>query len=327
MTLEKLFEITGGVLTNESKKEEVFSATIHPKKVSKDDLFIGTHISDIEAALQNEAGAILYEGNKLDINTEAALIQVPSVKDAALKILSSVLKDDPELYFYLLRPHVLTFFKMIQLERKNVEYVPRDWKQAFETLLNSEKAIFLSDDEELFKAIKPDIKRFSESAFGYNVEDTLFRSTFRVEKFVYQHKKMVPFHLSHLLKAVALCHKHDLPYSIDRINYTKHFQPIFIDGETGQQKEKINDHVVIVTDNLEDINEGREYAKEAKVTMSKSIVFAPPKVKVEAYTNPTVFRDPVSLVTAVKTTSFNYGFVYSKNREDYEALKAYFTQK
>jgi hypothetical protein len=101
--------------------------------------------------------------------------------------------------------------------------------------------------------------------------------------------------------------------------------PIFIDEETFIQKAHINDHVVIVTDNLEDINEGREYAKDAKVVMSKSIVFTPPKVKVEAYTNPTVFRDPISLVTAVKTTSFNYGFVYTDKREDYEALKEYFS--
>jgi hypothetical protein len=211
------------------------------------------------------------------------------------------------------------------LDKKNIEYIPDNWKKAFETVLNSKKTIFLSDNEELLKKIKPDIKIYKKSAHGYNIEDTLFRSTFRAGKYVYQHKKMAPFHLSFLLESVALCDEQKLLYDIDRVTYTKHFKPIFIDEETGIQSTHKNDHVVLVCDNLEDINEGRDYAKLAKVVMSKSIVFTPPKIKVEGYTNPTVFRDSVSLVTAVKTTAFNYGFVYSKNREDFIALRDYFS--
>ncbi|MCH9814648.1 MAG: hypothetical protein K0U47_11990 [Epsilonproteobacteria bacterium] len=324
MTIEKLLEVTKGACTHAGQKKEVHSVSLFCKKISQNDLFIGNDTEEIQEALVNGAAAIIYDGEPLEIETDSVLIQVESIQDAALKLLAYVIEGDEELYIHFLHPHTLTFFKMIQLERKNVEYIPENWKRAFETILNSDKAIFLGDNEAFLKAIKPKIKQFSKSAFGYNIEDTLFRSTFRVDKFVYQHKKMVPFHLPYLLEAVALCEQYNLPYSIDRLTYTKHFLPIFIDGETGQQKEKINDHVVIVTDNFDDITEGREYAKEAKVTVSKSIVFAPPKVKIEAYTNPTIFKDPVSLVTAVKTTSFNYGFVYSKNREDYEALKAYF---
>ncbi len=327
MTIEKLLEITDGVCTNTSSKSEVFSATIHSKKISQNDLFIGSDKEAIKEAIAQKASAIIYDiKDDIDTDSDIALIKVDSIKNSALKLLSYIVKDDKDLHFHLLNSHTISFFKMIQLKRKDVEYIPDDWEKAFELILNSPKAIFVSDNQELLTQIKPDIKKYDKSTFGYNIEDTLFRSTFRVEKFVYQHKKMAPFHLPYLLKAVALCEEYKLPYSIDRVNYTKHFIPIFIDDETHIQKEKINDHVVIVTDNTEDISKGREYAKTAKVTMSKSIVFTPPKIKIEAYTKPTIFRNPTQLVTAVKTTSFNYGFVYSKNRDDLEALREYFRQ-
>jgi ferrochelatase len=325
MTIEKLIEITGGICTNETSKNEVQSATVHLKKVSQNDLFISSNKDEIQEAIKLGASAILSD-ESLDYKSDVALIKVDSLEDSALKIISYMVNDDQDLYFYLLKPQAITFFKMIQLKKKDVEYIPDDWKKAFELILNSQKAIFVSSNQELLKKIKPKIKRFNKTAFGYNVEDTLFRSTFRIDKFVYQHKKMTPFHLEHLLKAVSLCDIHNLEYSIDRVKYTKHFMPIFIDEETFIQKGEISDHVVIIVDNFEDISQGREYAKTAKVTMSKSIVFAPPKVKIESYTKPTTFKDPVSLVTAVKTTSFNYGFVYSDKKEDLEALKAYFNQ-
>ena len=325
MTIEKLLLITNGECINNTSKDEVNSATIYPKKVSKNDLFIGSNEDDIKLAIKQGASAILFDTQiKPDKNIDATFIKVENIQESALKLLSYIVQSDEDLHFYLLNPITISFFKMIQLNKNDIEYVPDDWKKAFELILNSPKALFLSDNEELMLKIKPKIKKFDESAFGYNIEDTLFRSTFRVDKFVYQHKKMPPFHLSHLLKAVALCQKHKFPYSIDRVNYTKHFVPVFIDGETSIQKKEINDHVVIVTDNVKDITEGREYAKMAKIVMSKSIVFTPPKIKIEAYTKPTIFRTPVELVTAVKTTSFNYGFVYSQNREDLEALREYF---
>jgi ferrochelatase len=326
MKIEKLLEIVKAKISNNSQKEEVYNATVISKKVTEDDLFIGSDIDSIKEAIKRGASAVIHDQKELDIKTDTALIKVTSVKEAALKLLSYIVNGDENLYFYLLNPKAITFLKMIQTGRKEVEYLPKDWQKAFEMILNSQKAIFVSSDKEMMQIIKPNIKPLKESAFGYIVEDTLFRSTFRVDKFVYQHKKMIPFHLPHLLKAVHICQKHKLPYSIDKLNYTKHFRPIFIDEESYLQKGEIDDHVVIVTDNLEDINEGREYAKTAKVTMSKSIVFTPPKVKIEAYTKPTVFKDSVSLVSAVKTTSFNFGFVYSDKEEDYLALKEYFDQ-
>jgi ferrochelatase len=324
MTIGKLLLLTGGELINKTLIDEVNSATIYPKKIQKGDLFIGEDKEDIKEAIKNGAAAVMLEDDLTIDAQNVALIKVESIEIAALKILAYILHKDEDLHFYLLNPKALSFFKMIQLKAKDVDYLPHDWKKAFELILNSKKAIFVCDNEELAIKIFPKIKKFDKSAFGYNIEDTLFRSTFRVDKFVYQHKKMTPFHLEHLLKAIALCVEHKLDYSIDRVEYTKHFVPIFIDKETMIKKEEKNDHVVIVVDNVEDIFEGREYAKEAKVTMSKSIVFTPPKIKIEAYTKPNIFRSSVELVTIVKTTSFNYGFVYSKKREDLKALREYF---
>ena len=323
MTIEKLLQITGGVCINTTSKEELNSATVQLKKVSEDDLFIAQNKDEIELAIKQGASAILFEG-ELSIDADVALIKVDSIQLSAMKIISYIVKDDKDLHFYLLEPHVISYLKMLKLKQNDIEYLPDSWQKSFELILNSDRGIFVCDDKTLMKQIKPKIKIFDEMVYGYNIEDTLFRSTFRVDKFVYQHKKMAPFHLDYLLKAVAIFKKHKLPYSIDRIDYTKHFIPIFIDGETHIQKAEKNDHVVIVTDNVEDISEGREYAKNIKIIMSKSIVFTPPKIKIDSYTNPTIFRNPTQLTTVVKTTSFNYGFVYSKDREDLKALKEYF---
>ena len=327
MKIKKLIEIVDGKLINESDKDELFNATVVLKKVSEDDLFISSNMDEIQKAIELKASAILFDTDEdITCKSDVALIKVESIKEASLKLISYIVNSDKDLYFYLINPQTQTFLNMIQLKKESLEEIPDDWEEAFETILNSKKGIFISSNEELLKKIKPKIKKFIKSVHGYNVEDTLFRSTFKVEKFVYQHKQMAPFHISFLLEAVAMCKLHDINYSIERISYTKHFMPIFINEETYIQKGEIDDHVVIVSDNLEDIAEAREYAKMAKVTMSKSIVFTPPKVKVESYTNPTIFRDSVSLVTAVKTTSFNYGFVYTDKKEHLEALRDYFRQ-
>lgn len=325
MTIENLIQITGATPTNSYSQEEVYSATLHIKRIDKGDLFIADDDDAIADAIKQGAHAVLYTGDEYMTDENVAMLHVEDLKEAAFALVRHIIGDDEELYFYLLRPHALSFFKQIMLERKEVEYLPKTWQKTFELILNSDKPIFISDDEALIKLIKPEIKRYTKQANGYNVEDTLFRSTFRVEKFVYQHKKMAPFHITYLLEAVHLLDHHKLPYSIDRVNYTKHFMPIFIDGETHIQKEEKNDHVVIICDNHEDIDFGREYANEAKLTMSKTIVFAPPKVKIEMYEYPTVFKGSEDLVTKVKTTQFNYGFVFSQHpTEDFQALKAYF---
>jgi hypothetical protein len=321
LTIDRLIELTDAIKLNETEIDEVYSATVYAKKVTDGDLFIGSDISEIDEAIQNGASTILTDS---DIQKDVQVLKVEDIQNATLKIASYIAYNDQDLYFYLLNPHALSFIKMIMLDKKNIEYIPDDYKRAFEMVLNSNKPIFLSDNEELLKKIKPKIKKYKKSAHGYNIEDTLFRSTFRAGKYVYQHKQMAPFHISFLLEAVALCEEHNLAYDIDRVCYTKHFKPIFIEEETGIQAAHKNDHVVILCDNIEDIQEGRDYAKLAKVVMSKSIVFTKPKVRIEGYAYPTIYRDTDSLVQVVKTTSFHYGFILSEDKKDYQALKEYF---
>jgi putative N-acetylmannosamine-6-phosphate epimerase len=159
MTIERLLEITGGVLTNSSNKTEVNSATVHAKKVTEDDLFIGSNLEDIKEAIKNGASAVMFDEHaSLELDEDVAHIRVNFIKDSALKLLSYIVNGDEDLFFYLVNPKTISYFKMIQLDKKDVEYLPNDWQKAFELIKltsnmipNAHKIMVAGGREVMFK--------------------------------------------------------------------------------------------------------------------------------------------------------------------------------
>ena len=320
MKIEDILNLTEGVLTNEPKVQAIEAATVYPSKVDNGDLFFSSVQEEIDKAIENGAYAIVYDNeNIIRKDDEIAWIKVSDIQLAAFKLIRYVVIKK-EASFFLLNEHELTFLKMILTHKNNISFISKDWRKAFEQILNSDDSLFIGTDKDLMQLIKPDYKILNREVDGYPVSDTLFRSTFKVGNYVYQEKELIPFHLEYLLRAVDFCEIQELPYSIDRIKYTKHFLPVFIDMKLKSTRPSNSDRVAIFTDNLIDIGKAREYVMRSNMWV-KSIVLTPPKTKVPNIDHPHWFETKEEVRELLKNIHFNYAFIYNADKSILNTIK------
>jgi ferrochelatase len=313
MKIEDILNLTEGKLTNTPKVQAIGAATVYYSKVEHGDLFFSSNQEEIDQAIANGAYAIVYDDeNIIRKDDEIAWIKVSDIQLAAFKLIRYVVIKK-EAKFYLVSEHELTFLKMVIQHKGNVSFIPKDWRKAFEQILNSDGTLFVGTDKEMRQLIAPDIEKINREVDGYLVSDTLFKSTFKVDGFVYQEKELIPFHLEYLLRAVDFCNLHNMPYTMDRIKYTKHFLPVFIDSKLRSTQASKSDKVVIFTDNLADITKAREYVMRSNMWV-KSVVMTPPKTKVPGIDHPHWFSTEEEVRELLKTIHFNYAFIYNADK-------------
>jgi ferrochelatase len=313
MKVEDIINLTDARLVNSPQINSVESATVYPSKVERGDLFFSSNQEDIDKAIENGAYAIVYDSDEIVRNdNEIAWLKVSNIELAAYKMMRYVVLKK-EATFYYLREKEVTFLKMILTHKGNISFLKNDWRQAFEQVINSDDILFVGSNKEMVQTIKPDCKKTSSKYDGYLVSDTLFRSTFKVGGFVYQEKEITPIHIEYLLRVVDFCEKESLPYSIDKLRYTKHFMPIFIDLKLKSTRASNSDRVAIFTDNLEDISNAREYVKRSNMWV-KSIVLTPPKTKIPEIDHPHWFENEEEVREILKSIHFNYAFIYNADK-------------
>ncbi len=313
MKIEDILNLTEGVLNNTPKVQAIEAATVYYSKVDHGDLFFSSSQEEIDQAIENGAYAIVYDNeNIIQKDDEIAWIKVSDIQLAAFKLIRYVVIKK-EASFFLLLEHELTFLKMILTHKTNITFIGNDWRKAFEQILNSEHTLFVGTDKELMQLIKPDVPKLTREVDGYAVSDTLFKTTFKVDAFVYQEKDMIPFHLEYLLRAIDFCKTQELPYSVERIKYTKHFTPVFIDGKLNSTQASKSDKVAIFVDNTSDITKAREYIMRSNMWV-KSIVLTPPKTKVPGIDHPHWFNSEEEVRELLKSIHFNYAFIYNADR-------------
>ncbi len=315
MTLVELVKALNAELISGDEDDEFFRVTRYAKRVQKGDVCFVSDLEEAEEANRNGASALVFSGSFIDADDflEISLIKVEDLDRSSFSLLSFVIGED-DASFELISPKVMTFLKMILTRKNSIEFIPSDHKKAFELILNSNKRLFVGSDESLLTTIREKKTFFDEKAPGHIVsDDSLFRTTFKIHKYIYQYKKFSFFHLDALRCAVALCDKYGLPYSIDKIDYTKHFKPIFLDAEPSVQEVMKNDKVVILSDNLEDILKARNYALNIGGWMAKTVVAVPPKTKVEGIKLPLYYRSDEEILEKIDSLNFNYLFVYTQD--------------
>jgi len=313
MKIEDIVNLTEGTLTNTPKVQAVEAATVYYSKVEHGDLFFSSNQEEIDQAIANGAYAIVYSDDSIIKNDEEiAWIKVSNLQLAAFKLIRYVIIKK-EAKFFLLSEHEQTFLKMILVHKSNLTFISNDWRKAFEQILNSEGTLFVGTDKELLELIVPDVPKLSREVEGYPIFDTLFRTTFKVGGYVYQEKELIPFHLEYLLRDIDFCETHGLAYSVERLKYTKHFTPVFIDGKLQSTQASKSDKVAIFTDNVSDITKAREYVKRSNMWV-KSVVLTPPKTKVPGIDHPFWFKTEEEVRDLLKNTHFNYAFIYNADK-------------
>lgn len=313
MKIEDIVNLTEGTLTNTPKVQAIEAASVYYSKIEHGDLFFSSNQEEIDQAIANGAYAIVYDDDTIiKKDEEIAWIKVSDLQLAAFKLIRYVVIKK-EAKFFLLSEHEMTFLKMILVHKGNIKFIADDWRKAFEQILNSDCSLFVGTDKALLELIKPDVSRLKKEVEGYVVSDTLFRTTFKVGGYVYQEKELIPFHLEYLLRVIDFCNTQELVYSVERLKYTKHFTPVFIDGNLKSTKSSKSDKVAIFTDNLADITKAREYVMRSNMWV-KSVVMTPPKTKVPGIDHPHWFSTKEELQELLKNIHFNYAFIYNADK-------------
>ncbi|SHO80367.1 hypothetical protein MNB_SV-15-265 [hydrothermal vent metagenome] len=321
MKIENIINLINGELLNSPTVTEIDSATVFYSKIDNGDLFISNNIEDINRAIDRGAYAIIYDDKSIKIeDNEVAHILVDDIYEASFRFLRYVILNKDVSIRYL-NMHELSFAKMIITQKSNLTILSDDWKKAFEQILNSNDRLFVGSNKKILSMIKPDTKILSKKADGYIIMDTLFKSTFKIDKFIYQEKELVPFHFDNLCRAVYFAKEYDLPYEIDRVKYTKHFTPVFIDDSMSSTSSKKSDRVLIFVDNIEDILEAKDYIKHNGKWI-KSIVLTPPKTKIKnMMDNPIWFENEEEAKDIIQNNHFNYALVYSLDKSIVNSIK------
>jgi ferrochelatase len=212
---------------------------------------------------------------------------------------------------------------MVVTQKSNLEILPNEWRKVFEKILNSDVKMFIGTDEKLMKTIKPDVSILNKEASCEIITDTLFKTTFKINNYIYQEKDITPFHVDILKRVVEFCDLFSFPYDLDRVKYTKHFVPVFIDGFLNIMVPSKSDKVAIFVDNLNDVYKAREYVRYNGAWV-KTIVLTPPKTKVDGVDRPNWYADIDEARDILKNAYYNYAFVYAldktmlpKIKEDY----------
>jgi ferrochelatase len=320
MKIEDLLNLTNGTVISEPTITAINSVTVYPSKIEQGDLFISNSSEDIEKALLNGAYAVIFSDPTIEItDSEIAWIKVKDIQKSAFRLIRYVLISR-EANFYLFNEHELSFLKMVLTQKSNIEILPNNWRKMFEKILNSNANMFVGTNNELVKMIKPDVSTLNKDASCEIITDTLFKTTFKINGYIYQEKDIAPFHVDYLQRVVEFCDKHHLPYNLDRVKYTKHFVPVFIDGFLNVMKPSKSDKVAIFTDNLKDIYRAREYVRYNGAWV-KTIVLTPPKTKVDGVDRPNWYQDVDEARDILKNSYFNYAFVYALDRSMLPKIK------
>jgi ferrochelatase len=321
MNISDVVNITEGELLNTPKIQSVNAATAYQSKIERGDLFFSDDIEAIESAIANGAYAVVFEGDSITpSDNEIAWIKVDDIKLASMKLARYVLLKK-ELDIYLFDIHEINFLKMILKDKKRVAFLSSDYKKAFEQIVNSNDRLFASSDKELLQIISTDIQEFSQSVEGEIIDATLFKTSFKLEGYIYQDMDLFPFHFDYILKIVAFCKKYEVAFSLDKIRYTKHLYPIFINNNLEQILKGRSDKVAIFGDNIKDIEKSREYIIY-RMKWVKSIFLTPPKVKIDCGNkNPIWFENEEQIRDILKTKDFNYAFIYSSDKKILNSIK------
>ena len=320
MKIEDLLNLTAGNVISEPTVTAINSVTVYPSKIEEGDLFISNNSEEIAMALKSGAYAIIFSDPAVRVtDDEVAWIQVKDIQKAAFKLIRYVLISR-EASFYLFNEHELSFLKMILTQKSNIEILPDDWRKMFEKILNSKSKMFVGTNDELMKMIKPDVSILNKEASCEIISDTLFRTTFKINNYLYQEKEITPFHVDYLQRVVEFCDRHALPYDLDRVKYTKHFVPVFIDGFLNIMNPSKSDKVAIFTDNLQDVYKAREYVRYNGAWV-KTIVMTPPKTKVDGVDRPNWYQSIDEARDILKNSYFNYAFIYALDKSMLPKIK------
>ena len=241
MRIDNLTYLVGGELKSRPAVTSVASIASDPSQVRRGDLFVARNKEQIPAALAQGAYGVLFEGWVQISDPEIAWIQVPSLTEAAQRLIRfQLIRHRPAIY--ALDPVTWDLATEIIADQQ-VLFAGKDpfWdlqsiqKQPPQTVIFDAKGYFgqLALESE---PIEPKPLRLHTS--------TLFESSILFEGHYFERAPISPLLLPHLQTILSIASERMLAYSL-RHRPKSHLRPIFIDAGLGEVEFGASDRVII----------------------------------------------------------------------------------
>ncbi len=312
MTIAKIAEMIDALPVEAQMNQTIESVTVRASEVEPGDLCFVESPDEAREAVFAGATAIVCN-QSCQIETDIPVLRVENVGIAALRLAGSLV-DEESVSVEGLDARALTFVKMILTRKKSVAFFDGSWKKSFERLMSREERLFFTDKVHYFRALRPDKTIFTEEADGYVVHaDSLFRTTFKLDGYVYRYQPIPFFHFPFLQQAVALCRRYELSYDISRIGWSRHFRPVFTDHEPEAGAPVCGNCIVILSDHIDDIIAGRDYLHETGGVVVKTVVLVPHGFSDERLYYPHYYYNEADILEEVESTTCDYLFVFTQN--------------
>ncbi len=315
MTIENLINLIDGKLISSPSIKKVEGATIFPSKVELGDLFFAIDEESAKKALQNGAYAIVFEGDLPIEENDVAYIKVTSLQEATIKFLRYIILQKKQKIFYMNEIESALLKQILLRKSKLFAIAPNNWQKRFELILNSNYEIIILNDLECAQKLTPQYLTLEKKCKGEIIDDSLLKTTFKLEKFIYQNIPIPPFYFEYLQKVTAFLKQFDTPYDINKIHYFNAFHPFYINNFLQALPKGKSDKVVIFTNHLPTINKALLYIKKSS-KWTKAIVITPPEIKLEENLKPFWAKNNQEVQAILKREYFTFTFCYQFNAQE-----------
>jgi len=311
MKIKDIVNLTAGDLLSNPTIDAVEFTTLFLSKVSLGSLFISNSNQEIKEAIKKGAYAIIFSESSIEIfDREVAWIRVNDIKSATIKLIRYYLIEK-DTTIYLLNRYEFSILKMILLKRLKIEFISGEWKSVCERILSSKSPILIGTDSYIFKRIKPDVNRLADVVELELLSATFLKSTFKFEESLYFEKEITPFHIVYLQRVLYFCKKNCISYSLEKLKYTKHFMPIYVDRFLNISRASESDRVVIFIDSIMEIKRAEEYLKKY-LPWARYITLIPSNLK--AHFNTIRYKNRDEAKSILRGRVYNYAFVYGLDK-------------
>ena len=270
MSYENFARLTGAILLNKPFISAFENIETNPKKIKRGDLFIGDNKEDIELALENEAYGVVSTTNMDILDEEIAWFKTSSLDEVLIKLLRFSLLDK-NFRFVLVNSIEIEILKKIA-NRENLILLENNETESYKKIINAdEETMFFSTDEVFLTQIYPDFEYLPTLENIFQKRDkSLFLSNFTHKNQNYKNIKISPLFLNHLEKIISFLETNNISYDIEKLSFTSHFHPIFVNRKLQLKTFGKSEHVLICESDKSLIKEELSYLKK-EASWAKSI--------------------------------------------------------
>jgi ferrochelatase len=310
MKIDTIVDIFRGVLKNTPYISFVNDVKIDPKRVKNGDLFIAINQDDIKLAVENGAYGIIFDKENIEIHdNEIAWIKVEDVNRSIFDYIRMYLSQNKKDIFFV-TPFQIEILNQLNIKKIATIDVKND--NFFDTIVNEDTNIFLTDEDLVLKITKSFIDYRYMKIDKYDIiNSSMFETTFKTKRNLYNKIKIPKFLLEELLQLEKMLKIIDIEINLSDIKFSEYFNPIFIDNNFTKKEFGKTQNVLILNHNPIYIDKQIDFLSQFK--WAKIVLLSDEYDIVELNNKIKYYENIEDLIQKLKEIDFNIAIYYGKN--------------